>query len=58
MFGLVDKAGGAAETTNSTGYIRSPYFVYIMGIGAFFITWKLWTAFGAKLKGGKPPSVL
>ena len=57
MFGLVDKAGGAAgKPPSAEDILESPYFVYIMGIGAFFITWKLWTAFGAKLKGGKPPS--
>lgn len=53
MFGLPDNVTGGGKTPTKEDILESPYFVYIMGIIAFLITWKLWSYFGAQLKGVK-----
>ena len=49
MLGLAGGAGGKIPTKKDI--MNSPAFVYVIGALAFFVVWKVWNMFGAKIKG-------
>ena len=49
MLGLAGGAGGKIPTKKDI--MNSPGFVYVFGVLAFFVVWKVWNMFGAKIKG-------
>ena len=49
MLGLAGGAGDKIPTKEDM--MNSPVFVYVIGALAFFVVWKVWNMFGAKIKG-------